>query len=279
MKEKILQIQLRLEKELAEIEASIPNELERFRTGTAVAEKNLGDLRLLVKDTTFSSKEDEIRFFRYEQPGILSKKIYYSQLFRIEAAGVPWIIQEDYRKFMNRHLQRIDMFFEDHRALYVYVGSGDTDKDEQYFLSNSQYGNGYPVDLDGMMDTRFCTAASFRLAEMMAYKEVSKYLLQKMDKLDGLQGSMSIRPGLRWTDSKTDLVELVYALYHAGSFNNGVAEVKQIFAWLEDSLGMDFEHGYSHFRDIRMRKKEIPLFLTRLKERLLKGIAELEEQN
>ncbi len=51
-------------------------------------------------------------------------------------------------------------------------------------------------------------------------------------------------------------MELVYALHLNGSFNNGSADLKQIFEWLENSLEIDFGNVYSNFRDIRMRKKK-----------------------
>lgn len=279
MKKTLIELQHKLERELAEIEITKPNMLDRFKTGAQIADSTEEELKQLVEGETFPSKEDEIYFFRHIQPGILSRKIYYSQLFRIEADS-PKILRGDYKKFLDRELQRIDMFFEEHHALNVYVSSGATNKDEQYFLRNSHYNNEYPVDLDGMLDTRFCTVASFKLAELIAYRDVSKYLMQKTDGLNGngARANISYKPKLRWTDSKTDLVELVYALYSAGSFNNGVADIKQIFDWLENTLEVDFGHGYSHFRDIRVRKKGTAVFLNRLIECLHKRIEELDEE-
>lgn len=268
-------LQATLERELAEVETKIPNVLERFKTGAQIADRAEEELKQLVLDAAFESKEDEIYFFKHIQPSILSKKIYYSQLFRIEADR-PKNIREDYKKFLDQELQRITMFFEVHNALYLYFRGGSADKDEQYFLRNSHYNNEYPVDLDGMLDTRFCTVTSFKLAELIALEEVSSYLSLKLDQLYGLPRNMTYKPKLKWTDSKTDLVELVYALYCTGSFNNGVADLKQIFEWLENSLDIDFSNAYSHFRDIRMRKKEMATFLTRLKDSLLRRIEEME---
>lgn len=277
MKRILTQLQAKLEEELADVEVRMPNVLERFKTGAQIADKAEEQLKQLVLEGAFESKEDEIYFFKHIQPSILSKKIYYSQLFRIEADR-PKSIRDDYKKFLDQELQRITMFFEVHNALYLYFRGGAADKDEQYFLRDSQYNNEYPVDLDGMLDTRFCTVTSFKLAELIALEEVSKYLILKLEQLYALPRNMAYKPKLKWTESKTDLVELVYALYCSGSFNNGRAELKQIFEWLENSLEIDFGNAYSHFRDIRMRKKEMATFLTHLKDCLLKRIEELEEE-
>ncbi|AZI22545.1 hypothetical protein EIH07_05540 [Chryseobacterium taklimakanense] len=33
---------------------------------------------------------------------------------------------------------------------------------------------------------------------------------------------------LNWTDSKAAIIELIYALYYRGTFNNGQADIKEI---------------------------------------------------
>ncbi len=274
MKTDFRQILSKLEGELSSMEATIPNLLERFKSGALLADKAVAHLKPLVPDN-FGNTRDEIYFFKHIQPHILSKKIYYSQLFRIEADR-PKSIRDDYRKFLDQELQRITMFFEVHNALFLYFRGGATERDEQYFLRNSTYNNEYPVDLDGMLDTRFCTVTSFKLAELIALEDVSKYLITKLENLYALPRNLQYKPRLRWTESKTDLVELGYALHLVGSFNNGEADIKQVFEWLENSLDVDFGNVYSNFRDIRMRKKEMATFLTRLKDGLLKRIEEMD---
>lgn len=274
MKSYFTQILANLEQELAEIETRIPNLLERFKTGAQLADRAAARLKDAVPER-FGSTALEIYFFKNIQPYVLSRKIYYSQLFRIEADR-PKNIRDDYKKFLDQELYRITMFFEVHNALYLYYRGGATDKDAQYFLRGSRYNNEYPTGLDGVLDTHYCTVASFRLAELIALEDVSQYLIGKLELSHTLPRNLHYRPRLRWTHSKTDLVELVYALHVNGSFNNGTAELKQIFEWLENSLEIDFGNVYSNFRDIRMRKKETASFLTRLKDGLLKRIEEME---
>lgn len=274
MKTDFRQILSELEGELMAMEARIPNLLERFKTGAQLSDQAVAQLKHLIPQH-FSSTFDEIYFFKHIQPHILAKKIYYSQLFRIEADR-PKSIRDDYRKFLDQELQRISMFFEVHNALFLYFRGGATARDEQYFLRNSTYNNEYPVDLDGMLDTHVCTVTSFKLAELIALEDVSKYLITKLENMYALPRNLQYKPRLQWTESKTDLVELGYALHLNGSFNNGSADIKQIFEWLENSLDVDFGNVYSNFRDIRMRKKEMASFLTKLKDGLLKRIEEMD---
>lgn len=277
MQHQFLQVKNKLEADLAGLETEVPNALERFKTGAQIAGQAEEALKQLVSPGVFQTKEDEICFFKHIQPGILGKKIYYSQLFRLEADR-PKKTQEDYKQFLDRELRRIVMFFEEHNALRLYVRSGSTEKDEQYFLRNSRYNNEYPLNLEGVLDTRFCTVTSFTLAELIALEEVRTYLIVQMNNLYGVQRYMPGQHQLEWTDSKTDLVELAYALYLSQSFNDGRAQLKQIFEWLETSLNIRLGNAYSHFRDIRSRKKEMASFLMRLKGSLLKRIDELQEE-
>lgn len=274
MKSFFTQILANLEQDLAEIETRIPNVLERYKTGAQLADRAAAKLKGAVPER-FSSTATEIYFFKNIQPQVLSRKIYYSQLFRIEADR-PKSVRDDYKKFLDQELQRITMFFEVHNALYLYFRGGATEKDPQYFLRGSLYNNEYPTDLDGVLDTRYCTVTSFKLAELIALEDVSKHIIGKLEQIYALPRNLHYKPRLRWTESKTDLVELVYALHLNGSFNNGSADLKQIFEWLENSLEIDFGNVYSNFRDIRMRKKETASFLTRLKDGLIKRIEEME---
>lgn len=276
MKTSLNELKIKLDAELAEVEIRKRNVLERFKTAARVADGAVEEMKQLVLGKHFESEEDEIYYFKHILPCILGKKIYYSRLFRIEA-NHPKNIRDDYKKYLDRELQRINMFFEEHNALRLYYEGGGTDKDELYFRGNSQYSNEYPVDLNGMLDTRFCTVIAFILAELTALQDVRHYLFTKLDQLDGAQRNMASKSKLRWTDSKTDLVELVYALFASGCFNSGKAELKQIFEWLEDSLEIDFGNAYGHFRDIRLRKKETASFLNRIKDSLLKRIGELRK--
>lgn len=73
-------------------------------------------------------------------------------------------------------------------------------------------------------------------------------------------------PQLDWTGKKADLVEIVYALYHNGSF--GSATMKEVFSAFETMLGVKTHDFYHIFTRIRARKLERCTFLYTLKANL-----------
>src|SRR5687768_3037273 len=101
MKKSLDELKERLDAELAEVEMKKRNVLDRFKTAAQIADRVEEELKQLVLRRAIESAEDEIYYFKHIQPGILSKKIYYSQLFRIEA-NYPKNIREDYKRSIDR---------------------------------------------------------------------------------------------------------------------------------------------------------------------------------
>lgn len=66
-----------------------------------------------------------------------------------------------------------------------------------------------------------------------------------------------------WTGKKSELVEVVYALYHNGCF--GDSKIKDIFATFDKILGVKTTDYYHIFSRIRARKFERCAFLYTLR--------------
>lgn len=73
-------------------------------------------------------------------------------------------------------------------------------------------------------------------------------------------------PRLKWTSKKSELVEIVYALYHNGSF--GSASMREVFSAFEAMLGVKTHDFYHIFTRIKARKMERCTFLYTLKANL-----------
>jgi hypothetical protein len=77
---------------------------------------------------------------------------------------------------------------------------------------------------------------------------------------------------MTWTDSKTSLIELAYALHATGSFNNGKAGLKQVTDYLQTPFHVDLGNTSRTFQEILARKRGYTNFLDRLRYRLLQRI-------
>jgi hypothetical protein len=71
-----------------------------------------------------------------------------------------------------------------------------------------------------------------------------------------------------WTRSKTDLVELIYALCEADCFNYGRISRKRLTDYLENVFNIDLGDVYHTYLTIRGRTNRVQL-LDELKEKLI----------
>ena len=82
---------------------------------------------------------------------------------------------------------------------------------------------------------------------------------------------------LSWTDNKSALIELLYALHYQGSFNNGNADIKEIAIYFETIFNVDLGQYRRTFLEIRDRKSDKTKFINSLEKELLKRMEETDE--
>jgi len=82
--------------------------------------------------------------------------------------------------------------------------------------------------------------------------------------------------GLSWTASKTDLIELIYALKVSGSINGGDSQIKQLTDVFGKLFNVDLGNYYKTYADIKNRNKEQTKFLLKLTSNLTEKL-ELED--
>lgn len=83
---------------------------------------------------------------------------------------------------------------------------------------------------------------------------------------------------LKWTTSKTSLVELIYGLYHSRVINNGEASIQDITTALEELLGVTITDVYHTYSEIRSRKINRTKFLDQMKSFLENKMTELDDK-
>ena len=109
-------------------------------------------------------------------------------------------------------------------------------------------------------------------------------LLEKMECLDNhvlaildKTSTSDTVPVLNWTLSKTDLIELIYALHSGGAFNKGTASIAQIARFFEHVLQIQLGNTSMTFQEI-LRRKDSTAFLERLKDKLDEHISNIDEK-
>lgn len=109
----------------------------------------------------------------------------------------------------------------------------------------------------------------------MANEKFQEYLNLELLRLNAgaanVQAILPFKPA-NWTAAKTDAVELIYSLKASGAVNNGNIDISELVAIWQYVFQTDLKEYYHKFSDITSRKKDIPVFLNKLREALLRWI-------
>jgi len=125
----------------------------------------------------FTDQAEEIHFFREVQPQIVSRLIFYNEIYQIESKAT-LLSTEAAKKFL-KHKEA--QWFKESETLeatdfFSYIALGRTNRDVEYFTRNYDYlpqsNEGYLFSFDGA----FSTCRSFEVAKIGAAKELSDYL-------------------------------------------------------------------------------------------------------
>lgn len=263
----------KLENEIKEFEIEADCSIERIEAVIQLIIKCLFDVKKYILKRGFKNVDEEIRFFKYQKPIIVSKLIYYNAIYKIETRR-PYGNKRT-KKYFVKELKKLKRFFENNLDFYKYYRSNNSFFDEQFFVRGKH-------DIRLWLDTfyfeadhRFSTSHDYKVAKIIANDLIQVYL---EDRLNNINVKKVSDNSLIWTASKTALTELIYALYSHGAFNNGNTEIKFIAKTFEDAFNIELGDFYHTFMELKARKINRTKFLDRLCEALIKKMDEQDEK-
>lgn len=218
------------------------------------------------------NKKEEIEFFRDIKPKFAAKLIYYNEIYSIET-NKPFGSQKTMGKYYKAELNKLKVFFEKNQEFYRYYRTGNDCLDNKYFI-RAKYDLKLMVDsFYFQADHRFTTSHDFKVARILANDEIKVFLEEQIEKLGRrtitIQSPSPHSKGPKWTGSKVELIELIYALHTEGVFNNGTSGLKEVTTFFETAFNIDLGQFNRVFLEIRNRKSERTKFLNTLKNKLL----------
>jgi hypothetical protein len=261
-----------LEHELHKIAAGSGSLIEQHRTSILACKKAMAKLKHYISSYAFESASEEIQFFKEVKPRFYSRYIYCINVYNFlmqQPAGS----SEIRRAYILMHLAELKTFFDHNRSFYAYYRAGMTQLDEAYFTRG---GFDVLVELEDFEeDGQYSTSHDYKRSKLMANEAYQDYLNLELAKLhagaDDPRILLPFKPA-SWTAAKTDAVELIYSLKASGAVNNGNVDISELVVIWEYVFGTDLKEYYHTFSDITRRKKDVPVFLNRLKEALLRWI-------
>ena len=273
MKDKIQNIVNKLEQEIRSHELNLIDKIKDIPQIVLLLEQGFSKMKEYISSYKFKNEIDEILFFKLIKPKLFSKLIYYRKIYNIEMMR-PNGQDCTLKSYLINELNQLENFYNKNMDFYKYYRSGNTHLDKYFFLRGKQ-------DIQMTMETfyferdpNFSTICDFKVAKILANEMLQIYLNEEIAKIaeqQAVQSSSFPRARLTWTKTKTDLVELIYAICEADCFNFGKTNLKQITSYFENVFNVDLGNPYHTYIEIRERINQTQ-FLDELKEILTRKI-------
>lgn len=235
-------------------------------------------LKSFILNYNFRTEEEEIQFFKEVKPDIFSKLIYFVNIFNIESRR-PMGSSEIQKNYLKCELEKLTFFFNNHLEFYQYYRMNSTYLDDKYFVRGKEDIHLYQDSLMFYVDPDFSTSHDYVVAQILANDRLMVYLNRELETLaiksanpNWVQVGESLQ-ALQWTDSKTSLVELIYALNATGVFNKGNSEIREIAAFFEQVFNHRLTDIYRTYVEIKGRSTPTK-FIDTLKISLLRKMEE-----
>jgi hypothetical protein len=238
----------------------------------------LKQLKVFAVQYTFNKEIEEIHFFKEIKPELFSKLIYYVKIFNIESRR-PMGTHEIQETYLRRELEKLTFFFNNHLEFYQYYRMDSTYLDDKYFIRGKEDLHLYQDSLMFYVDPDFSTSHDYMVAKIIAYDRLQVFLNTELEALsikaaNPNWGQLAVlEQNLLWTDSKTALVELIYAIYACGSINNGHCEIRELTAFFEQVFNVRLTDIYRTYLEIKVRSTPTK-YIDNLKTALLRKMEE-----
>lgn len=264
----------KLEIAISELEIEVHCSLHRIEFIIHLIVQSLSEIKAYVLKRGFKNADEEIRFFKYQKPAIISKIIYYNAIYKIETKK-PYGNGKTIKKYIGSELEKLKRYFDANLEFYKYYRTKSTYLDEKYFVRGK-----YDIKLS--LDTyyfetdhSFTTSHDYKVAKIIANDLIQVYLEDQLNNTN--QRKNLEKSPLNWTRSKTALTELIYALHSQGVFDNGNADIKVIAKTFERVFNVDLGDFYHTFMELKSRKINRTKFLDSLRDALIKKMDEEDE--
>lgn len=265
-----------LTEQLVNIQNEETNVIKGANRSIQACKKILSRLEDFVTAYKFKDQQEEIFFFKEIKPKICGQLIYFHKVYMIEISRPIG----DQTTYLQKEADRLQEFYINHKFFYQYFRSGQTYLDDKLFLrqphgfSLHTYETGY----ESLMGIK----SDHLLSTIYANDMLQDYLGKALVSLNGHPVTEANKhtpeSPLNWTESKTALIELIYALQAANVFNNGKADLKQIIDFFQSSFNIDLGNTSRTFQEILCRKTGYTNFIDKIRDKLLHRIEKVEEK-
>lgn len=274
----VSELNKKLNVQLRTIDLEETNTINKAQKSIVCIKNTLSQLKIFILNYTFKNEEEEILFFKEIKPAILSQLFYHVNINNIESKR-PMGSLEIQQNYLLHELEKLTLFFNNHLEFYRYYRMNSTFLDDNFFVRGRENLHLHLDNLIIYIDPDFSTSQDYTVAKIIANDRLEVFLKTELDALfikannpnwghigDSVQN-------IQWTDSKTSLVELIYALYASGSLNNGHCEIRELASFFEQAFNVKFTDIYHTYIEIKNRTNPVR-YIDNLKTALLRKMEE-----
>lgn len=177
------QLSANLDKQIARIEAGPGTPIDRYAKARDLILKALVKIKERLLSFEYLNPEEEITFFKFHKPILLSRFIFYNKLYYFELqrmgrspAGI--------RKSCKEMLTKIDAFFRENEFIITYFRSGQQQLDNYFFLRKKDLSDIPRDTLFPELDHRFSTNYDLKIAKLLAYELLERHIENILQKTE-----------------------------------------------------------------------------------------------
>ncbi|SNR43839.1 RteC protein [Lutibacter agarilyticus] len=268
----------RYKKTIAIIEKSNLKNVKTLKQGITISREYLNEFSSLVRSKSFPSKKEEITFFKYQKPYVEGRLQYFKKVHNyLLEKPVSGISKQ--QKYINNELNKLDSKKCKQLEFVKYYRLNEDKLDHLYFLRGIDQLELFVDTSHHFKDPLFTTSHDFLVSKIIAHDLLIKFYEKELELLKNKNFKTiieEVKPDifndLQWTGTKTELIELIFALNVSGCFRNGNADIKKIVKVCEELFNLDLGNIHKTFNQIKARKKDSTKFLDKLVVSLSKEI-------
>lgn len=242
---------------------------EKLKLQINQSKEILYDLRVNIRSRKFEDNHEEIHFFKSVKPSIYADFIFYNNQLKYQVSK-PNTTNSILKSYLKNELKKLEAKKRKNLEFYRYYKHKSTFSDHIYFLRENKQLELFSTDISVHLDSEFYTSHDTLAAEVIAYDLLTNFYKKEINTLKNISSGIfddnnkALKTSLQWTASKTDLVELIYALKVSGAINTGNINTKELITQISKVFNIEIPNSYKTYSEIKNRSQERTKFLNKL---------------
>ena len=245
------------------------NKVQILKAQIQEAKDLLSNLRVNIRSTKFKDTSEEIQFFKHIKPSIYADFIFYSSQLKFQVSK-PNSTNSILKNYLKNELKKLENKKRNNIDFYGYYKHNNNFLDHLYFLRENKQLDLFSTDISTYLDSEFYTSHDSLAAEVLAYNLLTEFYKKEIKKIKKIESGLFEENkntkvnSLEWTASKTDFVELMYALKVCGAMNFGNINTKELIDIFSKYVNIKIPNYYKTYSEIKNRTLERTKFLNKL---------------